>query len=276
MKRGSMIMSECHLTNRHPATLGLIRSVLVAFHDECAANPVATISEGHLKVVAMRALLAAGATLIEGSGNATINKKLSLRDGRLHIEAIARRTTEENLVRMVADLHRKAADRPRMKQTSSDLRVFEPCRLVFELQARSIYGSQDTLFWANLVDDYERLTSGRADVFIIACDAPIYDLLRGNRRDRRGRKAGFAADEARELLPSIEMLPVGVVSDTHELRSSRFGRLRALGCRTAVSVAVERVVLATWAVSPSIETDPELERIRSILQQHMGQKEPRS
>lgn len=67
-------MSECHLTIRHPATLDLIRSLVVAFHDECSLNPLATVSEGHLKVVGMRALLAAGATLLEGSGKTTATR----------------------------------------------------------------------------------------------------------------------------------------------------------------------------------------------------------
>lgn len=261
-------MSDCHLTERHPATLDLIRSVVLALHDECSTNPVATVSEGHIKVVAMRALLDAGAALIEGSGRATINKKLFFRNRTLNVEPVARRTTEENLVRMVANLQMKAANQPRPKQVSSDLRVCEPCRLVFELQTRSIYGSQDTLFWKNILDDYERLTRGFADVFVMACDAPIYASLRGDRGDRRGRKAAVAADVAIQLLPSIEMLPVGVVSDLNEIDSARFGKLRAIGCRTASGVAVERVVLATWAVSPNLEVDPEHERIRGLLRQH--------
>src|SRR5882762_11759466 len=160
-----MIMSECHLTNRHPSTLDLIRTVLVAFHNDCSVNPVATVSEGHLKVVAMRALLDAGAALIEGSGKAAVNKKLSSRNGALHVEEVARRTPEEQALRSLVHLIRKQAGKPRVKQTSSDVRVCEPCPLILELQARSTYGSQDTLFWANLVDDYERLTHGRADVF---------------------------------------------------------------------------------------------------------------
>ena len=34
--------------------LGQAKTVLVPFHEECSVNPVATVSEGHLKVVAMR------------------------------------------------------------------------------------------------------------------------------------------------------------------------------------------------------------------------------
>ena len=34
--------------------LGQAKTGLVPFHDECSVNPVATVSEGHLKVVAMR------------------------------------------------------------------------------------------------------------------------------------------------------------------------------------------------------------------------------
>jgi hypothetical protein len=247
--------------------------VLVAFHDECSTNPVATVSEGHLKVVAMRALLGAGASLIEGSGKAAVNKRLCLTDGALRVEEVARRSPEENIARLLAKARPKSDDQPRIRQTSSDLRVCEPCQLVFELQARSIYGSQDTLFWTNLIDDYDRLAKGRADVFVMACDAPIYESLRGNRGDRRGRKAGLPADVAKELLPAAETLEVGAAAQIQDLNSSRFGRLRVMGCRSAPRAAVGRVILATWAVSPSAEPNPELEKVRSILHQHATKKQ---
>mgnify|MGYP003453383424 CR=1 FL=1 len=124
----------------------------------------------------------------------------------------------------------------------------------------------------NILDDYERLLSGRADVFVIACDGPIYDSLRGNRRDPRGRKAALEAGVASELLPGVANVPIGEVSDVQEIVSERFGRLRVIGCRAATGVAVERVLLATWAVSPTVEADPDIEPVRAILRQHPTSK----
>jgi hypothetical protein len=258
-------MTPCHLTERHPSALTAVRNVVEAFRLECVANPVATMSESHLKVVAVQALLAAGCELLEGSARATVNKRLSLRNGRIASEDVPRRTPLEDAARLLAKYRAAATqDVTKTRQTSADLRVCSPCSVVFEFQARSIYGTQDTLAWKNLIDDYERLGSGRADVFVLACDEPIYNALRGNRRDARGRKAAFESAGAQQILPAADLLPIDGTSDIRPLESPRFGDLRYIGCRVPESAAVGRIVLAWWAVEPTPVANPDLEEIRRL------------
>jgi hypothetical protein len=260
-------MSDCHLTRRHPSALDVIRLVVEAFRIDCCQNPVATISEGHLKVVAMQALLSSDVELLEGSAKAAIRKRLGLANGRMTITEVPRRTPEEAVLRSL-DKFRAApvGDAAiKTKQTSADLRVCSPCSLVFEFQTRSIYGTQDTLSWKTLVDDLDRLVLGKADVFVLACDLPIYNSLRGLKLDGRGRKAGLPMDLAQEILPAADTLPFEGVSEVRNLSSSKFGMLRCVGCRTPEVAAVERVILGTWAVEPRPSVDPEREKIRALL-----------
>jgi hypothetical protein len=269
-------MLESHLTRRHHRTLDAIIRVIRAFQVECAENAVATVSEGHLKVIAMRALLTAGFKLLEGSAVGNVTKCLSMTDGRIGVEMVARRTPEE----LSAHERRRATKRfmklakagnPQLtddllitfmkeggldvpsdaRRTSADIRVCDP-NLVIELQARSIYGSQDTLFGKNVIDDLQRLADGRADVLIIACDRPIYDALRGNRRDPRGRKALLAPDLAARIFPGTDTLPVDAVMEVNQgISGSPFGDLQYCGCRAVAGTAVERVVIAIWTATPT-------------------------
>ena len=130
----------------------------------------------------------------------------------------------------------------KQKAVSADVRVCAPCSLVVELQTRSVCGSQDSLFWNNLIDDYQRLVSAKADVFVFACDRSIYEVLRGGRRDNRGRKAAVRPEEARELMPDPDGLSTEPSADVRAIDSARFGQLHYLGCRTGTNPAVERIV----------------------------------
>ena len=90
-------------------------------------------------------------------------------------------------------------------------------------------------------------------------------MSKGNGEVVSGRKSGLDASIARELLPDPERMAVGVTGDIAEVESARFGRLRTIACRTPQGVAVERVILATWAVSPRKTPDPNEERLLRIL-----------
>jgi hypothetical protein len=258
-------MPESHLTRRHPSALDIISRVLEAFHAECTGNPLATISETHLKVVAMNALLISGYALLEGGAKASVNKKLSLSGGRIAVEEVPRRTPDELLKQVYHKLEvfkakREGREVTPPKRTSADIRVHAPCKLVLELQTRCVYGSQDTLVSDNLLDDLERLVTGRADVFVMACDAPIYHKLLG-RRDGRGRKPKLDSAMARAIFPSVESLPF--LQENSEVRENttgtHFGTLHLRGCRTLEGVAVERVILAIWSSEPSPSLEPPLE-----------------
>jgi len=125
--------------------------------DECRWSAVGNLLENHLKVVIVDRLLRAGCSVLEGTSRQGQGKVVRIEDGRIACQFVPR------------------ASMP----TSPDIRVVAPARLVLELQARSLFGTQDTLFSANIVDDLERVRDGRADAFILAADREIYDPIRG-------------------------------------------------------------------------------------------------
>jgi hypothetical protein len=127
----------------------------------------ATMSEGFIKSVLVEHLLSSGCSVIEGGADGL--KLVRLLKGRLEVLPFV--STE-------------GVDKPRIY---ADIRVALPKPFVFELQCRSIIGSQNSLFTKNIVDDVWRVEQGYADLFLLVLDGPIYQKMLGN-RDGRGRK----------------------------------------------------------------------------------------
>lgn len=158
------------------AKLMALWSILTVVKDECESNPVANMLENHLKTVILEKLMFTGYSFLEGS-SANTGKVLSF-NGKVKIDRC-----ERPMMNSRADSD--------CARNSPDIRVWEPCRLVVELQTRSILGTQDSLFSSNLADDLDRVNRGDADVFVFACDRLIYDAIRGVKVSNRGRKAKF-------------------------------------------------------------------------------------
>ena len=210
------------------------RIMLDALAHECESNPLGNLLENHLKVIAATALLKAGFTLMEGTSRAGKGKLLRLDAGHMTMTFVPRPPTG------IAPGSSKAWNSP-------DLRVWEPCRLVVELQIRSYYGTQDTLFSDNLRDDLSRISAGTADVLLLAVDQPIYDSLRGLRTDPRGRRAMMPRIFA-QVLPAAETLGTAIHDDP--IRSPE-GLLSSLGARLATPFGIERIVLAVSRAAPT-------------------------
>ena len=168
------------------------RAVLQSIYDECARSPVATMMENHLKVVVLETLLPMGYGFLEGSARTGVGKLLRLHDGVVNVELCSRPTMN-------------AGPESECAKNSPDIRIWDPCHLIIELQTRSCYGTQDTLFSRNIADDLSRVRRGDAGAFILACDRPIYDALRGIKNDNRGRKA-LHTDVFERLLPDSDSL----------------------------------------------------------------------
>ena len=191
----------------------------------CSESPFATIGEGQLKGAILRALLQAGFSVLEGSTKNT-GKVLSLQDGAVAV-------TLAPLPPMPA-LAGSTATR-----WSPDVRIWEPIRLVAEIQARSIWGTQDALFSKNLLNDLDRICSGLAHFFVFCCDLPIYLALLGEKTDTRGRKAA-GKDIFCNLLPHPDSL-----SSTPSHFKSKCGPYSVIvsGGLTPPIWGVQRVVL---------------------------------
>src|SRR6266550_281989 len=170
-----------------------LKIILSALETECRDSPLGNLLEGHLKVVAIHKLLGAGYSVMEGSNVPDRGRVISLERGRL------RQTLEPRP-------HIPAASGSGKLKNSPDLRVWQPCRLVVELQVRSEFGSQSALFSDNLADDLDRIMRGSADAFILAADRGIYESLRGLKADPRGRPAKHT-ERFEAVLPPTDQLP---------------------------------------------------------------------
>jgi hypothetical protein len=210
--------------------LAATRVLLNALKKECAANPIATLNESHLKVVGALGLLRAGYSILEASTK-NCCKALKLTEERLTIES------RPKLV-MAAGVG--AAE----SRNSADLRVIEPIRVVIELQARSAAGSQDALFSKNIVDDLNRVREGRADVFIFVCDWSIYQPLRGLRTDKRGRRATDARLMA-SVFPVREQVPWNCPDPLTSI--CKYDGLATGAVRTLYH-GEDRILSATWRI----------------------------
>ena len=166
------------MTPDQRAALAVAFSAVV---DECQTSVVGNLLENHLKVVVVDRLLRAGYSVMEGTSRAGQGKIIRLDGDRVSVQFVSR------------------ASMP----TSPDLRIVAPAQLVLELQARSLFGTQDTLFSANIVDDLARVRDSRADAFIFAADREIYDPIRGLKSNNRGRKALAPEVLAGALPPSV-------------------------------------------------------------------------
>ncbi|MCI0441481.1 MAG: hypothetical protein L0177_20455, partial [Chloroflexi bacterium] len=195
-----------------------------------ARDLLGNLLEGHLKVVAANALLQQGYSLMEGSNQKNVGRVITLRQGRMHSTLVERPFMA-------------AAPGSEKAKNSPDLRVWEPCRLVVELQVRSQYGSQSALFSDNLLDDLERIRRGTADLFVLAADRWLYEALCGIKRDRRGRKAKHTAALS-AALPGCSQL--GTSSEPADWPPSKQGDLTGKGALVTAVTGDERCIIGIW------------------------------
>jgi len=204
--------------------------ILDACAAECVRSPLGNLLEAHLKVVAADALLSAGYSILESANMKALGRVLSLRDGQLQV------TLAKRPFMAPAPGSNKAKNSP-------DLRVWEPCRLVVELQVRSTLGSQSALFSDNLLDDLDRVRRGTADAFVLAADRVLYEALGGRKRDTRGRKAKHGTLLS-QVLPPIESLGLHAVA--HPWVTQQRGDLVVSGILVRAAAGVERCIVGAW------------------------------
>lgn len=212
--------------------LSALRVILRATEDECRHSPVGNLLEGHLKVVAVGALLSSGYAVMEGANQQGQGRVISLSDGVINTSIKERQ-------------HMPSAPGSEKAKNSPDIRIWAPCRLVVELQIRSKLGSQCALFSDNLVDDLDRVDRRTADAFVLAADLELYDALRGLKSDQRGRKAKHTELLA-SALPPASGLPESIASSPIRTHG---GRLFCVGSRIRTSFGIDRVVLGVWAAA---------------------------
>ncbi len=210
--------------------LHAVRIILRAIHEECRTVPLGNLLEGHVKVVAVNALLLQDHAILEGAGRRGVGRLVRIENGRLI----------QSLDRLPDMAPRKGSEKARL---SPDIRVRAPCKLVVEIQIRTQFGSQATLFSDNLADDLDRVRRGVADVLLFVADRPIYESLRGLKADSRGRKAKHT-EVFLATLPQPDSLP-GHVGDMGAPREqSEFGYI---GSCAESTFGVQHVVLALWS-----------------------------
>lgn len=195
----------------------ILRAAFSATVEECQTSAVGNLLENHLKVVIVDRLLRLGCAIMEGTSRAGRGKIVRVRDGRIGFEYVAR---------------------PSMP-TSPDIRVVAPVQLVLELQARSLFGTQDTLFSANIADDLDRVRDGRAHAFILAADLEIYDPIRGLKATTRGRKALLPEVLAAALPPSS-----GCECGTSLVSHGPSGEFACMLARVMSPFQTERLIVA--------------------------------
>jgi len=234
--RGRLFVSQQHISTKtmplSEAQLGALRHILQSVCDECRESPVGNLLENHLKVVALGRLLTSGFSVMEGSNVAGQGRVVSM-TGNVVNSHLQERD------------HMPPALGSTKVKNSPDIRIWEPCRLVVELQVRSTLGSQSALFSDNLVDDLDRVIRGTADAFVLAADFALYESLRGLKADPRGRKAKHT-EVLEAALPSRAALSGTVQSDPIPTAGGRFS---CLGSRFMTRFGIERVVIAVWAAT---------------------------
>ena len=216
-----------------PSQRAALAVVLNACANECVVSPLGNLLEGHLKVVAGDALLKAGYSIMESANAKGKGRVLSLKAGHVH-------THLETRVAIPA--HPDSTN----TKMSPDLRVCDPCRLVLELQVRSVFGSQSALFSDNLFDDMRRVGTAAVDAFVLAADRALYDALRGIKQDSRGRKSKHG-DTLRHLLPPSESLGSSLNSADGP-SSKHLDIFEVSGTLVSTSFGVERCIVGVQAV----------------------------
>lgn len=155
----------------------LFNALMTAFEaaaDCCRTRLLGNTTEHTIKEACVEALLRQGFGVMEGTTTAGKGKILRFRDGKMETELV-----DHSAAKSVVDP---------TKRSSPDIRVCEPIKMVFELQARSILGSQDGTSTPAILDDLRRVARDGAEVFILAADRKIYDAIRQIQPDKGGRK----------------------------------------------------------------------------------------
>lgn len=201
-----------------------IELVVTALERECRDHPLATLSEGYLKAQAAAELIQSGFAIIEGSNRKNKGWKVTLSAGVLKPDRI-------DLARSIQSL--------KGKRTSPDLRIETASgRVVVELQARCIVGSSSQLLSKNIKDDIERVQLSIADAFILVADREIYLALRGIKKAKSGRKAGYP-ELFSAVFPAIETLGATV---SWSCPGALHEGLETRGSLQSSTVGVQRVI----------------------------------
>lgn len=215
------------------------RVILNAVSDVCETELLATQSEHYLKVVTIGRLLRAGGSIIE-PGNRPGKGRLLRYDGKRVTAALI----DLPLMPAPADSEKR--------RLSPDIRVYEPERVTVELQARSQFGSQSTLFTKNIADDLRRLATRQVDLFVLAADCGIYDSLRGLKQDRRGRRALLPPGVWAQILPASSVLSAQAPDVPF---TSPDGLVQVYGTRRDSPAGVQRVVVAVQRAEAQTSQD---------------------
>jgi hypothetical protein len=210
------------------ALTSALMTAFEAIAECCRTRLLGNTSEHTLKAAAIEALLRDGFAVMEGTSVSGMGKVIRLQDGVLTTEPVPRESA-----RSLVDP---------AKGTSPDIRVWEPAKLVFELQARSNYGSQDATNTPPVLDDLRRVSLGQVDAFILAADVQIYDAMRGIKGSNKGRPLK-APGLLEALFPPSEQLE----EDGYGMSDGSFdGALLALFARRVISPSgTPRIVLGT-------------------------------
>ena len=126
-----------------------------------------------------------------------------------------------------------------------DVRVERPVPLSLLLKVAGCYGSLDTLVHKSIRKDVDQIRGGGADILIVAADRKLYDDLRGEKHERRGRPAE-APRQFSDLLPESTSIGEGEVGRDHIARRATGAHLAV---RTGSVVVPERLVIAWWPIS---------------------------
>lgn len=212
--------------------LSAVNAILQVCATECCRSALGNLLEGHLKVVALEALLRGGYSVLESANLKGHGRVLSLQGGRLNAAVDARPS--------IAAL----ADSGNAKM-SPDIRVWAPCRLVVELQVRSCFGSQSALFSENLFDDLSRVGNSRVDAFVLAADRPIYDQLCGIKANPRGRKPKYA-EIIKGWLPTADSLSPWNAQHAWAPVARIGGFANVAGALVSTPFGIERCVIGVW------------------------------
>lgn len=228
--------------------LVVLNLMLAEIENECRVCPIGNILENHLKVVVLSSLLQHGYAVMESSNRKDLGRVIWLEGGLLR-----QRFEERNFM--------AAAPGSEKVKNSPDIRVWEPCSMVVELQVRSEFGSQSSLFSENLADDLDRIDRHAADVFILAADLSIYESLRGQRANACGRKAKYGAFFSSSLLDS-KTLPTSFSPPVEPVQcDNRF----VWACKVIPKFGVDRVIIGVC--SADRREDYENTRKTSLLEE---------
>jgi hypothetical protein len=186
----------------------------------CTTEPLATITEGHIKATLVNALLLDGHTIIEGSNRKGKGRKIWVSAGEVRWEFAPLQVIE-------------MLPHSGKRWTSPDIRVTAPNPLVVELQVRCSTASSCQLQASSLFDNIDRIAAGAAGFLVLVFDGKVYDALRGQKNSAVYRRAAKLPhnqyDYFAGLLPQQETITDVVQQFSHESTSLIVSAQRVCG-----------------------------------------------